>query len=60
MDPVTAPALTYVLIALLNLAVGGTLFGWIYEGTKAGCWERSARFAQSQIEVHNQGPIHEC
>lgn len=60
MEPLSLSYATYALIALLNLAVGGSLFGWIYEGHQANCWKDAAQFAQRQIEVHEQGPLREC
>ena len=49
---------TYALIAALNLAVGGTLFGWIYEDQRADRLERSNRFLQRMIAQPDfQGPI---
>lgn len=53
-------SLTWLLIALLNVSVGGTLFGWLSEGHRADCEHRSRVFAQAQLESHTQGPIHEC
>jgi hypothetical protein len=51
--------LTWLLIAALNVAVGGTLFGWIHEGHQAGCEHRSRVFVQAQMEEKTQGPIQE-
>jgi hypothetical protein len=52
--------LTWVLIAGLSVLLDVTLFGWVYEGHEAGCERRSRQFAQAQIELKVQGPIHEC
>lgn len=52
--------LTWILIAILNVAVDGTLFGWVYSAHKAGCLERSNQFMQQVITDHVHGPIHEC
>lgn len=51
--------LTWVLIAALSVVLDGTTFGWVYESHKAACERRARQFAQSQIEHHTQGPIHE-
>jgi hypothetical protein len=52
--------LTWVLIAGLSVLLDVTLFGWVYERHEAGCERRSRQFAQAQIELKVQGPIHEC
>lgn len=47
---------TWLLIALLNLALGGALFGWISNAHDATCHQSNSELLQR----HEQGPLREC
>lgn len=49
-------SLTFLLIAVLNLAVGGSLFGWFYADARAICYEQNAQL----VTEGKHGPPKAC
>lgn len=48
--------MTFLLIAILNLALGGSLFGWFYESASADCHESNEQLMSELRE----GPPKPC
>lgn len=47
---------TYVLIAVLNLAVGGELFGWLWSNANGNCHKQNEQL----LMENRQGPLRHC
>lgn len=49
-------SLTFALIVFLNIALGGSLFGWFYEAASAICHAKNERL----VTEGKQGPLQRC